>query len=131
MRVVAYASLFISLNIIPNFGGREWNPCLDSSDKIMKNIFTNMLGENSQSYLAALSKLLNTDPQLDGIYFDEIYPFNLPESYAVMRQTRKLLGSGRRIMYHTTQGTAASPWYGGYVLIPNRFQDDCQPTDEL
>jgi len=53
---------------------------------------------------------LTDHPGVDGIYFDEMYPLNLPESYRVIRTTRKILGSNRRIIYHSTVGPTASPW---------------------
>ena len=111
MRVVVYASPFYFTKGHPNFNGIEWQPCDPAQDSFVWKV--SMQGENSQTYLAAISKLLNDYPGVDGIYFDEIYPLNLPESYAVIRETRKLLGSDKRIMYHTTQGTTISPWAGG------------------
>ena len=114
MKVVVYASPHYFTKG-SSFDGREWNPCFGTGTGDPVGL---ELGGNSSSYLDALSKLLNDYPELDGVYFDEIYPFNLPESYAVTRETRKLLGSGKIIMYHNTQGTAGSPWSTAFVLRP-------------
>ena len=91
MKVVVYASPHYFTKG-SSFDGREWNPCFGAGTGDPVGL---ELGGNSSSYLDALSKLLNDYPELDGVYFDEIYPFNLPESYAVTRETRKLLGSGK------------------------------------
>ena len=136
MRVVVYASpLYFTKGHVTKdpdhpenqgFDGREWNPCedvngngildpgedlngngrLDTNDAVGVNT-----GENSQTYLDAINKLLSdyhgqdaAHPEVDGIYFDEIYPFNLPESYAVIRKTRKLLGSSKRELCITLLG---------------------------
>ena len=67
-------------------------------------------GENSVDYIDAVRQLLEDYPDIEGIYLDEIYPLNLPESYALVLEVRRLLGPGRRLMYHNTLGTAVNPW---------------------
>jgi hypothetical protein len=108
MRVVVYASPYYFTKDSLSWNGYEWNPCPTVNKP--GNAVAIPFGENSNSYLAAVETLLKNYPGVDGIYFDEIYSLNLPESYAVIRKVRKLLGSDRRIIYHNTTGAVADPW---------------------
>jgi len=70
-------------------------------------------GENLGLYLAAVADLLKRYPDLDGIYFDCVYPSSVKNTYIVCRATRELIGDERILGIHCTgNAPGGSEWVG-------------------
>ncbi len=81
LRVIAYASPFY---FHKGLGGHAYT------------------GENMGLYLAAVADLLKRYPDLNGIYFDGVYPGSVKNTYIVCRATRELIGDDRILEIHCT-----------------------------
>jgi len=93
LRVVAYASPFYFIKGLGE--GKAASPT----------------GQNVADYLACLSELLEDYPDLDGIYFDGVYPRSVKNTYIVCRATRELLGDDRILHIHCTSNAPGGLCY--------------------
>ena len=60
-------------------------------------------GDNVDLFMAEISKLLRRF-EIDGLYFDGLYSSSVVQSYRVVREARRMLGSDRLLALHTTWG---------------------------
>jgi hypothetical protein len=71
-------------------------------------------GDNIDMFLAEIKRLLDRF-DLDGLYYDNLYPESLVQSYRVMRETRRMLGPDRKLVIHTTW---SEPFFSSAVFCP-------------
>ena len=71
-------------------------------------------GDNIDLFLPEIRRLLDRF-DLDGLYYDGLYPESLVQSYRVIRQTRQMLGPDRRLVIHTTW---SEPFQSQAVFCP-------------
>lgn len=67
-------------------------------------------GANTGLYLEAVAKLLRDYPDLDGIYFDGVYPGSVEDTYRMCRAARALIGDDRILMIHCTHNAPGGKW---------------------
>ena len=98
---------------------------LDTADKVGLPVivwaspyyFTNGLstsqsweGENMGEYFRAIDNIFRNHPNLDGIYFDGVYPRSVKNTYLCCRAMREYLGDDRILMVHCTHNAPGGKW---------------------
>ena len=67
-------------------------------------------GENMGAYFEAIDNIFKNHPNLDGIYFDGVYPRSVKNTYICCRAMREYLGDDRILMIHCTHNAPDGRW---------------------